>query len=246
MSEFEFDAESVASEEAPMPERLTTKALSKAAVRNRRKVARNAGLRKHAIAVGITKKNNDSFHRDLVKSVFSPTEVKKMARQVPENCQEVITPMPLWKESCELANEMLGQKSTALLTKYVESFARSLAVKATKAMMDSGASRVTAWHVRSAALPLKNVMRHTDVFNPLAVVRNAQTKTYKKDGEEHAIVDKTEEDDAEIANEKKLARERRIHFKETMAAAESAKIARREARAAVVAPDVAVSVEVGA
>ena len=256
MSEFEYenadsDVESMDSDEAEAPDTKQPKSeLSDKAKRNRTKTAKAHGMRKHATAIGICKRNHESFAKDLAKSIFSNSEIKKMSKQVPENCTEVVTPMPLFEESCQLQYELLGEKATVMLKKYIDPIARSLAMSATKKMFDAGVKTLQPWHVRQAALPIQNIVRNTDLFAPLAVVRHAQNFTYKTKDEkdetvEVPIVAKGDDDDAEIAKEKKLAKARKMRFKDLRDENDAAKVARKAAREAARGnDDVAVAVEV--
>ena len=252
MSEFEdenaqSDVESMDSDEAEAPDTKQPKELSKKAKRNRTKTAKALGMRRHAAAIGICKRNHESFAKDIAKSIFSNSEVKKLAKQVPENCVEVVTPMPLFEESCQLQYELLGEKATVMLKKIIEPVARSLAMSATRKMFDSNVKTLQPWHIRQAALPIQTIVRNTDLFSPLAVVRHAQNFTYKAKNEkdetvEVPIVAKGDDDDAEIAKEKKLAKVRKMRFKDIRDEADAAKAARKAAR--VGKDDATVAVEV--
>lgn len=228
MSDVELaDDSSVNSDDVPeeLPEDVPIKGETSKRIRNlRKKDARQKGHFANAKSCGITKTTRSSFAKDLHKSMFSDTAVKKMARFCPQNASEVgSTPTALWQETCELQHVVLSKATVRQLKIQADAFQRNVLQHAAAQMYNSGASRIEPWHIKVAVESLAGVMRNSDFLLPRSMVRNAQTKKIKKGDAEVPIL-RTDAEDHELeAEEKRAGRVRKEIYNSVNKAALAAK-----------------------
>jgi hypothetical protein len=189
-------------EEGEPPEGETSEARLrrlKAARRNSRRNARQTGYRKWAKAAGL--KSGGSFGNDMLQSVFSASDIVRMATWCPHTATDAGIDLPEFKALLGMRDESLPPGPVKVLQANVESFARKLVGDVVMRSIESGGMTITAANVRSVLRPFNSVLR-TEFSTPLGLVRAAQ---HVEKGEE-TILPRSNEEEIAITEERKFAK----------------------------------------
>jgi hypothetical protein len=168
---------------------------------NERRKARQNGFRLYAQTAGAGI-GNDSFENDLLKSIFSPNDIKRLATWCPQS-GDVHMSRGEFETHLSLRDESLSTGPLKVLGANVESFARSVVKELVLRNVESnGPQTISAAAVKSVMRPYVGSLHANDFLAPGGVVRMAQ-QTEHGDG---FVLPCDENEEAAIAEERKFAK----------------------------------------
>ena len=206
---------------------------------NERRKARQNGIRSYAEKAG-AKVGSKSFGNDMVASIFSQSDVKRLAQWCPSS-GDVHMSKSEFETHLNLRDEPLSTGPLKVLGANVESFARKIISEVVlRNVENGGAQTITAANVKSVLRPFLGALHSDDFLAPGGVIRIAQQSPVGKyevddDGKrtwvegEGFLLPKDEEEDATIAEERKFAKANQVKMlKEKDKAKEAASVERKK------------------
>jgi len=168
--------------------------------RNARRNARQAGYRKWAKAAGLLP-STTSFGNDMLKNVFSHSDIVRMATWCPHTADTGID-FPAFTAMLAMRDESLSSGPVKVLQANLESFARKVVNEVVMRSLEAqGSMTITAANVKSVLRPFNSVLR-TEFSTPLGLVRAAQH--FQKN--EETVLPRSTEEDTAIAEERKFCK----------------------------------------
>ena len=193
--------------------------------RNTRRNARQSGYRKWAKMAGLRSTCTESFGNDLLKSVFSHSDIIRMATWAPHSADAGID-FPEFKRVLQMRDSSLSSGPVKVLQASVESFARKLVNDVVLRSVEAqGGMTITAANVKSVLRPFNGVLR-TEISTPLGLVRAAQH--FEKNDE--TVLPRSAEEDIAIADERKFCKANHAKVMRDADRARDAVIAERKKR----------------
>jgi outer membrane biosynthesis protein TonB len=222
------DNEEEEEEEAPEGEdnAKRVKRLKRSRVNERRK-ARQNGYRSYANMAGAGV-GNASFGNDLVKSIFSPSDIRRLATWCPST-GDVHMSLAEFETHLSQRDESLSSGPLKVLGANVESFARKIVTELVMRNVESkGSQTISAANVKSVLRPFVGALHSADFLSPGGIVRIAQQTAVGDD----FVLPTNEDEDAAITEERKFAKSNQVKLlKEKDKAKEAAMTERKRKRA---------------
>ena len=169
--------------------------------RNTRRNARQSGYRKWAKAAGLRSNSTESFGNDMLKNVFSHSDIVRMSTWAPHVADTGMN-FQDFKTMLSMRDESLSSGPVRVLQANLEGFARKVLNEVVlRSMETQGPMTITAANVKSVLRPFNAVLR-TEFSTPLGLVRAAQ-HVEKNDT---TVLPRSSEEDTAIAEERKFCK----------------------------------------
>ena len=210
---------------------------------NERRKARQNGIRSYAEKAG-AKVGMKSFGNDMTASIFSQSDVKRLAQWCPSSGDVHMTKSE-FETHLNLRDEPLSTGPLTVLGANVESFARKIISEVVlRNIENGGAQTINAANMKAVLRPFLGALHSDDFIAPGGVIRIAQQTPVGRyeveaDGKrtwvegEGFLLPKDEDEDAIIMEERKFAKANQVKMlKEKDKAKEAASAERAKKRAA--------------